>query len=191
MLKRLKTGEVAGVIMHKIDRSARNLKDWAELGQLIDQGVEVHFSNETVDLNSRGGRLSADIQAVVAADVASQPNSIPITPQRRRRAARTRLAQRTNAVVARILKDLKLSAAGFQIGKPLGISGRNNRAAVTQLLNTEINSYAGIGSGSRNNLTAKQSEDVFGQLDNLGDVLLNKIRLTLSGEKDAKSKRHS
>jgi site-specific DNA recombinase len=68
MLKRLRAGEATGVIMHKIDRSARNLKDWAELGQLIDQGIEVHFSNESVDLTSRGGRLSADIQAVVAAD---------------------------------------------------------------------------------------------------------------------------
>ncbi len=68
VLKRLRQEQVAGVIMHKIDRSARNLKDWAELGQLIDQGIEVHFSNEAVDLKSRGGRLSADIQAVVAAD---------------------------------------------------------------------------------------------------------------------------
>ena len=68
MLKRLKKGEATGVIIHKIDRSARNLKDWAELGQLIDQGIEVHFSNEAVDMTSRGGRLSADIQAVVAAD---------------------------------------------------------------------------------------------------------------------------
>jgi hypothetical protein len=35
---------------------------------MIDHGVEVHFANESIDLNSRGGRLSADIQAVVAAD---------------------------------------------------------------------------------------------------------------------------
>lgn len=68
MLRRLRMAEVDGVIIHKIDRSARNLKDWAELGQLIDQGIEVHFANEALDLNSRGGRLSADIQAVVAAD---------------------------------------------------------------------------------------------------------------------------
>lgn len=68
MIKRLRKGLTSGVIMHKIDRSARNLKDWAELGQLIDQGIEVHFANESLDLNSRGGRLSADIQAVVAAD---------------------------------------------------------------------------------------------------------------------------
>lgn len=68
MLKLLKAGKAAGVIMHKIDRSARNLKDWADLGELIDSGVEVYFANEALDLRSRGGRLAADIQAVVAAD---------------------------------------------------------------------------------------------------------------------------
>jgi site-specific DNA recombinase len=68
MLRALKGGQADGVIIHKIDRSARNLKDWANLGELIDQGIEVHFANESLDLHSRGGRLSADIQAVVAAD---------------------------------------------------------------------------------------------------------------------------
>ncbi|MFN0279178.1 MAG: recombinase family protein [Pyrinomonadaceae bacterium] len=68
MLKRLKRGSANGVIIHKIDRSARNLKDWADLGSLIDSGLEVHFASESLDLNSRGGRLSADIQAVVASD---------------------------------------------------------------------------------------------------------------------------
>jgi site-specific DNA recombinase len=68
MMKQLRLGNVRGVIIHKIDRSARNLKDWADLGELIDAGVEVHFANESLDLNTRGGRLSADIQAVVASD---------------------------------------------------------------------------------------------------------------------------
>lgn len=68
MLKQLKGGHAAGVIIHKIDRSARNLKDWADLGTLIDNGLEVHFASESLDLSSRGGRLSADIQAVVASD---------------------------------------------------------------------------------------------------------------------------
>jgi DNA invertase Pin-like site-specific DNA recombinase len=68
MLSGLKQSQADGVIIHKIDRSARNLRDWAELGEVIDRGVEVHFANENLDLDSRGGRLSADIQAVVAAD---------------------------------------------------------------------------------------------------------------------------
>lgn len=68
MLKQLKQEKAHGVIIHKIDRSARNLKDWADLGSLIDSGLEVHFASESLDLGSRGGRLSADIQAVVASD---------------------------------------------------------------------------------------------------------------------------
>jgi site-specific DNA recombinase len=68
MLRLLRQGNARGVIIHKIDRSARNLKDWADLGDMIDAGIEVHFANESLDLNTRGGRLSADIQAVVAAD---------------------------------------------------------------------------------------------------------------------------
>jgi len=68
MIRSLRRNEARGVVIHKIDRGARNLKDWADLGELIDTGVEVHFANESLDLNTRGGRLSADIQAVVAAD---------------------------------------------------------------------------------------------------------------------------
>jgi site-specific DNA recombinase len=68
MMTRLQRGHAFGVIIHKVDRSARNLADWAELATLMDSGVDVHFAHEAMDLQTRGGRLSADIQAVVAAD---------------------------------------------------------------------------------------------------------------------------
>lgn len=68
MIALLSHGKADGVILHKIDRGARNLRDWADLGELIDRGIDVQFANESLDLHSRGGRLSADIQAVVAAD---------------------------------------------------------------------------------------------------------------------------
>lgn len=67
MLKLLRLGKAQGVLIHKIDRSARNLRDWSDLGDLIDRGIAVHFVNESLDLKSPGGRLSADIQAVIAA----------------------------------------------------------------------------------------------------------------------------
>ena len=68
MLAKLRSGHADGLIIHKIDRSARNLRDWADLGDLIDRGVDVRFVNDNFDMLTRGGRLSADIQAVVAAD---------------------------------------------------------------------------------------------------------------------------
>ncbi len=68
MLRLLRNGKAEGVIIHKIDRGARNLRDWAELGDLVDAGIELHSTSDSLDFASRGGRLSADIQAVVAAD---------------------------------------------------------------------------------------------------------------------------
>lgn len=43
MLRELRRRSARGVVIHKIDRSARNLRDWADLGELIDKGIEVHF----------------------------------------------------------------------------------------------------------------------------------------------------
>lgn len=68
MLRALRARKAAGVVMHKIDRSARNFADWAKIGDLADLGIDVHFATESLDFRSRGGRLAADIQAVVAAD---------------------------------------------------------------------------------------------------------------------------
>lgn len=67
MLRLLRLKSAGGVIIHKIDRSARNLEDWADLGKLVDIGADIHFATENLDLRTVAGRLSADIQAVVAA----------------------------------------------------------------------------------------------------------------------------
>ena len=68
LVKTLKARKSAGLIIHKIDRGSRNLRDWSDLGELMDSGIEVHFAHESIDLHTRSGRLSADILAVVAAD---------------------------------------------------------------------------------------------------------------------------
>ena len=68
MVKDLLRRKADGLIVHKIDRSARNFADWAKIGDLQDAGIDIHFATETLDFSSRGGRLTADIQAVIAAD---------------------------------------------------------------------------------------------------------------------------
>ena len=68
LIQSLRSGKTKGLLVHKIDRGARSLGDWARLGELIDQGVDVHFVHDDLDLRSRGGRLAADIQAVIATD---------------------------------------------------------------------------------------------------------------------------
>ena len=63
MISELKRGKADGVIIHKIDRSARNLRDWANLGEIIDASIDVRFAHENIDLNSRGGRLSSAVKS--------------------------------------------------------------------------------------------------------------------------------
>ena len=66
MVKLLRQGKADGVVIHKVDRSTRNFRDWADIDELIEQGVDIHFANEHMDLRSDGGRLAADIQMVFA-----------------------------------------------------------------------------------------------------------------------------
>lgn len=44
------------------------MRDWAEIGDFIDLGIDVRFAHDDLRLDTRGARLAADIQAVVAAD---------------------------------------------------------------------------------------------------------------------------
>src|SRR5687767_2422682 len=53
MLRELKRGKARGLIMHKIDRSARNLRDWAIISELPDIGIDVHIASEPYDFRSR------------------------------------------------------------------------------------------------------------------------------------------
>ena len=64
MLRQLRQRKAAGLIMHKIDRSARNLRDWALVSELPNQGIDIFFATESLDFRSRGGRLAANLQAV-------------------------------------------------------------------------------------------------------------------------------
>jgi hypothetical protein len=42
---------VVGVHVQK-GGSARNLEDWADIGKLVDVGVEIHFATENLDLRT-------------------------------------------------------------------------------------------------------------------------------------------
>jgi len=68
MAKRLRKGEAEGFIVHKVDRSSRNYHDWADINDLADEGFDVRFASDNLDLSTRGKRLLADVQAVFATD---------------------------------------------------------------------------------------------------------------------------
>ncbi|QJB68922.1 recombinase family protein [Parasphingorhabdus halotolerans] len=68
MVKELRQGRADALIIHKLDRLTRNLTEYAKIGELIDSGIDVHTAVDSLDFRSRGGRLTAEIQAVIAAD---------------------------------------------------------------------------------------------------------------------------
>ena len=68
LLREIRARKAQGLVIHKIDRSARNLRDWADIEDLLERGADVRFVVDNVDLASTSGRLSADILAAVAAN---------------------------------------------------------------------------------------------------------------------------
>ncbi len=114
-------------------------------------------------------------------DLQEAPRPIPVPPQRRRRTAKKRLFDRTNSVVARILKELGMSPAGREVSRAGLRAGGSNRSSVTQLLNRAINEHLGITKAKRNSVTAAQLESVFTDLDILGDRVRDSVRAGLGG----------
>lgn len=66
MVAALKKRKAAGVIFHKIDRSARNLKDWSAVQDLAELGIDVRFTQESINLGSNEGKLTGDFLAVIS-----------------------------------------------------------------------------------------------------------------------------
>jgi DNA repair protein RadD len=128
------------------------------------------------DLVSKN-QLRETLREKQTAGAVADTSALPVQPQARRVQARKRLSQRTASVVARILKDLGLSLVGREVGKiNKKVAGRDNRAAVTSLLNTAINQHLGILSGGRSNPGADDNEDALAALDMLGDQVRDSLK---------------
>jgi site-specific DNA recombinase len=48
MIRGLRLGKTAGLVVHKIDRSARNFRDWAHIGELADRGHQRYQSQGVI-----------------------------------------------------------------------------------------------------------------------------------------------
>jgi DNA repair protein RadD len=108
---------------------------------------------------------------------AGNPEPIPVSPQRRRKASRTRLADRTKSVAARVLKDAGLTVVGYQLSKLFPeAKGMNNLAAATRMIHHEVNESLGIGKNERNEPNADAMENALNELDKTGDGIVQKIK---------------
>ena len=162
------------IIGHFIDQEYLDPEDDRVLDEILAQRIAGGLTlGDIITREQLRERLRSRRDA--AHDETPQP--IPVAPQRRRRAARTRLAERTNSVAARIMQDLGLARAGRDVARTdLARGGSANTQAVTTLVQREVNTFLGIGSGERGTLTAAQTQAALDELDNLGDAVRDRIR---------------
>jgi DNA repair protein RadD len=162
------------IISHFIDQAYLDPEDDRVLDELLSQPVAAGLT--VGDLVSRE-QLRAKLREQHDALTVEAPKAIPVSPQKRRRAARSRLIDRTNSVTARIIQDLHLSRAGRDVAKAIPGGGMGaNVQAVTRLLQHAINDSVGIDSGQRGNLSADQNKLALERLDDLGDQVRERIR---------------
>ena len=112
------------------------------------------------------------------------PQPIPVPPQRKRQAARKRVADRTGSVAARVLKDVGLSVIGYEVGRLLtAAKGAQNLAAVTRLLNRRVNERLGIANDQRGEVPRADMERVMEDLDAIGDEAAEQIKKAMTNAK--------
>lgn len=95
--------------------------------------------------------------------------TVPVQPQVHRQTLRSRLDTRSKSIHQRILTDLGLARAGFDISRTVRHARGNNADALFALLNSEINNFVGEERGSRQNWTIDQLQAAYDALDEIGD----------------------
>lgn len=121
--------------------------------------------------------LRARLKTLERPALTETPSEALLSPQRQRQYYRSRLKDRSNSAVARILRDLELAMPGREVSRCMRkVSGRSNQQAVTELLNCAINELCSVGSGKRAQLTLDQARTAYEALDKLADDLTAQIR---------------
>lgn len=104
-----------------------------------------------------------------------EPTAIPVQPQRHRQAIRARLREQTQTLANRVLGVIGHKPGGQAIARRTNTGAANNLAAVIVLLNREINDRLGIETGQRGELTLDQINEALAQLEDVADVVQNRL----------------
>lgn len=117
-------------------------------------------------------QLRAGLLAKQAAQPVDQPLPIPVSPQRKRQSARTRLNERTMSVANRVLQDLELPRNGFALMKVTRGPRQSNLRVATRLLNAAVTAELG---DTRGEASAAELTRVFNDLDAIADRVRDDI----------------
>lgn len=117
------------------------------------------------------------LKAAQEKNLLATPQLIPVSPQRRRRAARSRLADRPKSVAARILKDMGWSPQGFELSRLVSeAKGSPNLVGAIRLVQAAVNTDLGIGKNERNKPSAAETEATYKNLDAIADRIVTRLK---------------
>ena len=147
------------------------------LDEILDRdiapGVKV---GDLVDREQLRERLLA--QRAATAPPAPQP--IPVSPQRARQSAKTRVNDRTKSVANRILADLRLPARGHQLMAVNPGPRQHNTAIAIRRLNAAINEEVGMPNGTRGQWSREQLTTIFERIDEIADTVRATLKTQLA-----------
>ncbi len=110
-----------------------------------------------------------------------EPETISISPQKRRIQGRRRLSEQERSLANRILQSLRLAPNTPQLIKIFPQLGAINNFGVTvQLIAQKVDELLKITSGQRDKLSLKQIEQARAELDNIGDEVQDFIQFKLT-----------
>lgn len=107
-------------------------------------------------------------------------DEISVQPQVRRQTLRSRLDRRSKSIHHRILTDLGLARAAFDISRAIREARGNNADALYVMLNREINAFVGEPSSTRQEWTTEQLRVAYDSLDEIGDEVAGAIQAALT-----------
>lgn len=117
-------------------------------------------------------QLRTALLSKTAAQPVAEPLPIPVSPQRRRQSARTRLNERTMSIANRVLQDLGQPRNGYSLMAVARGPRTNNIRVVTRLLNAAVSDALG---DSRAEASEADLSRVFSQLDEIADGVRDDI----------------
>lgn len=145
--------------------------------QVLDQMLEKEVAPGLLlrDLTDKA-QLRSALLSKQAAQAVAEPLPIPVSPQRKRQTARTRLNERTMSVASRVLQDLEVRRNGFQLTRIAHGPRQPNIKVITRLLNAAVTADLG---DARQDASAADLGRVFDELDEIADRVRDDIRKQL------------
>lgn len=165
-------------ISHFLSRSFLDPSDDRIIEQMLDTPGPGGFTFRQLGISAQTLRTQF---AHRNAQQEAPADTVPVQPQVQRQTLRERLASRSKSVHHRILTDVGIPRAGFDISRSFkGVRG-NNADALYVLLNQEINSFVGEPNKSRDRWTLDQLQAAYDSLDQIGDQVSATITAAIGG----------